>query len=78
MDKCFLYIFNQGSSFPPMGGGEVGFARKLPPHGGDPGGEVSPPMGRTLGGKFTKLPPHHGGEVEKILRTQLFETPIFL
>ena len=69
---------DQGSSFPPMGGGEVGFAEKLPPHGGDPGGEVSPPMGETLGGKLGKLPPHHGGEAEKILRSQLRRDLIFL
>ena len=53
----------QGSSFPPMGGGEVRFGEKLPPHGGEAGGEVSPPMGERLGGKFSILPPHHGGEV---------------
>ena len=49
-----------------MGGGKVGFAGKLSPHGGDPGGKVFPPMGQTLGGQFEKLSPHHGGKVEKI------------
>ena len=50
-----VVVVGQGSSFPPMGGGEVGFAKKLPPHGGDPGGEVSPPMGERLGGKLRKF-----------------------
>ena len=68
----------QGSSFPPICGGEVGFAKKLPPHGGDPGGEVFPPMGERLGGKLRKLPPHNGGEAEKILRSQLRRALIFL
>ena len=54
------------------------FLDLLPPHGGDPGGEVSPPMGETLGGKLRKLPPHHGGEAEKILRSQLRRDLIFL
>ena len=45
-----------------MGGGEVSFSEKLPPHGGGAGGEVFPPMGEGLGGKFFNFPPIMGGK----------------
>ena len=48
-----------------MGGGEVSFSEKLPPHGGEAGGEVCPPpWGRGWGGSFSTSPPSWGGSWE--------------